>query len=198
MINKNNQFNIVIAGTGGQGVITLLNIISQAVLLEKKDVKTSELHGLSQRGGSVKVHVRIGKKLFSPLVKQGGADLIIALETQEAAKACYYASKEAKTIFLINDFFVPIANKALLEKNNILKDINKFSQKSILVPASEICKEKLGTSVAAGIFMLSLSSFKKLIPLKPESILKAIEKEISQKYFELNKNAFLLAKKYEL
>ena len=85
------EFNIVIVGTGGQGLITLLEIISEAALSEGFDVKTSELHGLSQRGGSVEVHITFGKKVLSPLVSQGEANLIIALEIQEALKACYYS-----------------------------------------------------------------------------------------------------------
>ena len=191
----NKQFNIVIVGTGGQGLITILKIISHATLIEGKDIKTSELHGLSQRGGSVEVHLRLGKKIFSPLVKQGGADLVIALETQETLKACYYASKEAKTIFLVNDFFIPIPSKKLLKKSGILKNLGKFSQEIILVPGSDICKKQVGTSVTAGVFLISLACFKNLIPLKPNSILQAIKKMVPKKYLELNKKTWLLAKK---
>jgi len=194
MLNKNKQFNMVIVGTGGQGVLTLLRIISLSALLEGKEVKTSELHGLSQRGGSVEVHLRLGKNIFSPLVKQGGADLIIALEAQEALRACYYASKETKTIFLINDFFVPIPGKRLLKKDSILKNLKKFSQEIILFPASAICKKQVSTSVTAGVFLISLACFKNLIPLKPNSILQALKQIIPEKYLELNEKTWLLAK----
>ncbi len=185
---------MVIVGTGGQGVLTLLRIISLSALLEGKEVKTSELHGLSQRGGSVEVHLRLGKNIFSPLVKQGGADLIIALEAQEALRACYYASKETKTIFLINDFFVPIPGKRLLKKDSILKNLKKFSQEIILFPASAICKKQVSTSVTAGVFLISLACFKNLIPLKPNSILQALKQIIPEKYLELNEKTWLLAK----
>ena len=94
------QFNIVIVGTGGQGLITLLQIIAEAALASGFDVKTSELHGLSQRGGSVEVHIRFGKKIYSPMVPQGKADLIVALEMQESLKASYFANR--KTTFLIS------------------------------------------------------------------------------------------------
>ncbi|MCK4781573.1 indolepyruvate oxidoreductase subunit beta [Candidatus Parcubacteria bacterium] len=189
-----NQFNIVIVGTGGQGLITILKIISQAVLIEGKDIKTSELHGLSQRGGSVEVHLRFGKEIFSPLVKQGSADLVIALEMQETLKACYYASKQAKTIFLVNDFFIPIPGKKLLGKSAILKNLEKFSQETILIPASALCKKQTGTPVTAGVFLISLACFKNLIPLSPDSILQAIKKIVPEKYLELNKKTWLLAK----
>ncbi len=189
------EFNIVIVGTGGQGLITLLEIISEAALFEGFDVKTSELHGLAQRGGSVEVHITFGKKILSPLVNQGEANLIIALETQESLKACYYASKKAKTVFLINDFFVPIPNVKPKSSNQILKEVEKFPQKAILIPASNICQEKLGTDVVAGIYLLSLAVFQKLLPLKPSSILRTIKEKIPEKYLELNRKAFQLAEK---
>ncbi|MBU2635317.1 2-oxoacid:acceptor oxidoreductase family protein, partial [Patescibacteria group bacterium] len=84
---KNRTFNIVISGTGGQGLITLLQIIAEAALVEGLDVKTSELHGLSQRGGAVETHIRFGKKIYSPLVSLGSADLILSLETLESLRA---------------------------------------------------------------------------------------------------------------
>ena len=62
------NFNIVITGVGGQGLITLLDVISKAAFNKGLDIKTSELHGLSQRGGSVSVYIRFGKKVYSPMI----------------------------------------------------------------------------------------------------------------------------------
>lgn len=195
MDKKNREFNVVIVGVGGQGLITLLKIISEAAILAGFDIKTSELHGLSQRGGSVEVHVRFGKEVFSPLVRQGGADLIIALDTQEAQRACYYGSRQG-TVFLINDFFAPVIKGKPLAKREVLENVEKFSKNNLLIPASRLCQEKVGKSVTAGIFMLSLASFKNIIPLRPELILKAIENVISTKYLEINRKTFDLAKLY--
>lgn len=195
MSNKN-ELNIVIVGVGGQGLITLLQIISQAALAEDFEIKTSELHGLSQRGGSVEVHARLGRNIFSPLVRQGGADLIIALELQEALRACYYASKE-KTVFLLNDFFSPVLKGEPLKKEEVLKNLEDFAKKRVLISASEICKKEIGKEVLAGVFLLSTAAFKDLIPLKSTSILKAIEKVIPEKYLGLNKKAFRLGQQYE-
>jgi len=64
MKKNKKDFNLIIVGTGGQGLITLLQILAEAALIEGYEVKTSELHGLSQRGGSVEVHIRFGKKFF--------------------------------------------------------------------------------------------------------------------------------------
>ncbi len=194
MNKKTNQFNIVIVGTGGQGLITLLRILAEAALSEGYDIKTSELHGLSQRGGSVEVHIRFGKEVFSPLVSQGKADLILGLEMQETLRA--YSFANSGTTFLLNKKIVSVSLVKSLSEKEILKRLKKISKNIILVPAEEICQEKLGVKVVAGIYLISLTSFKNLIPIKANSILKAINKIIPKKYLELNKKTFKLAKTY--
>ena len=196
LINMEKIFNGVIVGVGGQGQITLLKILIQAALSENWNIKTSELHGLSQKGGQVEVHFRFGEKeFFSPLVPEGGADLIIALERQEALRACYYASREKKTIFLVNDLSLSIPNQKPRTKEEILKILKKFSKKIIFVPASDICQKEFNAVIGAGVFLISLASFKGLLPLKPISIKKAIQKIIKAKYLKLNLGIFKLAEK---
>jgi len=192
MVKKVEQFNMLIVGVGGQGLITLLQIIAEAAMAEGYDVKSSELHGLSQRGGSVEVHIRFGKKIYSPLISQGKADLILGLEMQEAMRGIYFAN--SKTKFLVNKQIISIPLEKNLSEEEISKTLKKISKNVLVIPATEICKEKLGTDVVAGIYLLSLSVFKKIIPLKPASILKAIKKTIPEKYLELNLKTFNLAK----
>jgi indolepyruvate ferredoxin oxidoreductase beta subunit len=192
MRDKNKNFNMVIVGTGGQGLITLLQILAEAALIEGYDVKTSELHGLSQRGGSVEVHIRFGKKVYSPMVAQAKADLVLGLETQEALKGVYFAG--SGTNFLINKHIIPIPLQKPFSEAGVLKAIKKVSKKVEFVSATQIVQEKLGTGVVGGIYLISLAVFKKLIPLKPVSILKAIKKTIPGKYLELNLKTFNLAK----
>lgn len=194
MVKKIDQFNMVIVGTGGQGQITLLRILAEAALAEGKEIRTSELHGLAQRGGSVEVHVRFGKDIFSPLVSPGKANLIFGLEMQEVLRTFLFANPS--TTFLINKEIIPIPFVKNLTENEILKNLKKISQKIILIPAEEICQKELGTKVVAGVYLLSFASLKKLLPLKPDSILKAIKKIIPEKYFELNQKAFELARRY--
>jgi len=189
---KIDQFNILIVGIGGQGQITLLEILAEAAFYEGYNVKTSELRGLAQRGGSVEVHIRFGKEIFSPLILQEKADFVLALEMQECLKACYYANP--KTIFLINKYIVSVPLQKTFSENEILENLKKISKNIYLISANEICQEKLGTNLVAGVYLLSLSSFKKLIPLKSNSILKAIKKIISEKYLDLNLKTFTLAK----
>ncbi len=190
--NKLKEFNIIIVGSGGQGQITLLQILAEAGFCEGYDIKTSELRGLSQRGGSVEVHIRLGKEVSSPLVSQGKADFILGLEMQECLKACYFANPE--TIFLINKYLIPIPFQKAIPEKETLKILKKFTKKINLIPAAEICQKELGTNVVTGIYLISYAAFKKLIPLKPNSILRAIKKIIPEKYLELNLKTFKLAK----
>jgi indolepyruvate ferredoxin oxidoreductase beta subunit len=78
--------SIVIVGVGGQGALTLARWIGEAALAEGYDVRIAEVHGMSQRGGSVEVHVRFGREVSAPIVEEAGADLVIALEAVEALR----------------------------------------------------------------------------------------------------------------
>jgi indolepyruvate ferredoxin oxidoreductase beta subunit len=192
MLKNLKQFNMMVTGTGGQGLITILQVISEAALIEGYDVKTSELHGLSQRGGSVEVYIRFGKKVYSPLIPQGKADLIMGLEAQEALKGAYFAN--SNTNFLVNRNIIPIPLQKPLSEDEVFGSLKKISKNVFMVPAKEICKEKLGTEVVAGTYLLSWAVFKKIIPLEPSSILKALKKVIPLKHQELNIKTFELAK----
>ncbi|MEK7664816.1 MAG: indolepyruvate oxidoreductase subunit beta [Patescibacteria group bacterium] len=186
-----NNFNIVITGVGGQGIITLISIINEAAFVEGYDVRSSELHGLSQRGGAVEAYIRFGKKAHSPLFSFGKADLVFSLETTEALRAIAHKNKETK--FVVNENFVFFDKK--ISKEYVLENLKSAVKKNLyLVPASENCKKELNNEVVSSLYLLGFCVFKKIIPLRPESVEKAIEKIIPQKYLELNKKAFNLAK----
>ncbi len=187
----NKVFNIIISGVGGQGLITLNQIIAEAALVEGYDVKTSELHGLSQRGGNVETHIRFGEKVYSPLITNNRADLILSLEISEGLRAITYANP--KTLFIVNKHYIPYISG--LPEEEILNKIKSLIKNNLyLIPASEICKKELEKEVVSGIYLLGYGVYKKIIPLKPDSVLKAIERIIPQKYLDLNKKAFNLAK----
>jgi len=196
MKKENFEFNIVISGVGGQGLITLLKVIAEAAIAAKYEVRSSELHGLSQRGGSVEAHLRFGDKIYSPLVKAGGADLIISLEAQEALWEARYSSKE-KTVFLINDFFQPIPGNKLLTIDEITKPLEKISNKVVVVPASQECRESLGTDVVSGIYLLGYLVYNGLLPIKPEIAIEALKKSVPEEFLEMNIKACNLPRKAE-
>lgn len=185
-----NNFKVIIVGVGGQGIITLISLISEAAFIEGYDVKSSELRGLSQRGGSVDAHIIFGKKVYSPLIPQGQADLIMGLEMLEALRGSSYASKEAK--FLVNDYTLPFLG--ILKKEEILSRLKNIAKnKLFLAPASEVCKSKLQNEIVSALYLLGYAVYKNLMPLKEESVLQAIKNIIPEKYQELNIKAFKLA-----
>ena len=92
-MNLPNEYNIVVAGVGGQGVIFLSEILGEAALREGLDARIAEIHGMAQRGGSVTCHVRIGE-VHSPTVMEGSADLIIGFEQLEVLRMLKYANRE--------------------------------------------------------------------------------------------------------
>jgi indolepyruvate ferredoxin oxidoreductase beta subunit len=192
MTKKLADFGLIVSGVGGQGLITLLKIIGEAAMAEGYEVRTAELHGLSQRGGSVEVHIRFGKLVYSPLIQTGQADLVIALEAQEAYSASRYAAKN-KTIFLVNNFLQPIVGGFSYRIEEILKSIRGISKQIMIVSATDVCRKEFGTDVVSGVCLLGYAVKNSLIPLKKESIVSAIKKTVPEKYKELNVNAFMFS-----
>ncbi len=191
------EFNLIVSGVGGQGALTLATIIAEAALKQGYDVRTTELHGLAQRGGSIPIHIRFGEKMYTPLVLEGEADLIIALEPLEALRTTYFGSKKQKTTFLIDNYKIPpITVSVFGEKypsmDDIVNHIKPFSGNVIVLNASEIVEKETGSILTSNIFILGYAVSKGLLPLKENFVLKTIEETVPQKYFELNKKAFEL------
>ncbi len=98
--------NILLVGVGGQGVLTASEILSEALLIAGYDVKKAEVHGMSQRGGSVNSHVRFGKKVYSPLIDEGEADMVFSFELLEAMRNAHYLKKDGYMV-ASNETIVP-------------------------------------------------------------------------------------------
>jgi indolepyruvate ferredoxin oxidoreductase beta subunit len=94
--------NILLVGVGGQGTILASKVLSEGLAKAGYDVKMSEIHGMSQRGGNVSTQIRFGKKVYSPIVGKGEADVIVAFEKMEALRWIEYLKKDGKMV--INDF----------------------------------------------------------------------------------------------
>lgn len=191
------EFNTVIAGTGGQGVLTLMRIIAEAALRQGYDVKTSELHGLAQRGGPIPCHIRFGEKIYSPIVMEGEAHLIIGLEPLEALRSCYYGSRENKTTILVNNYsIIPlsvfVAKEVYPSLDEIVETLKNFSARVIALNASGIVKEAIGNIIPTNIYMLGYSLSKGLIPLEKQFVLEGIEENVPKKFLEVNKKVFEL------
>jgi len=196
------EFNIIVVGVGGQGALTLGMIIAEAALKQGYDVRTTELHGLAQRGGSIPIHIRFGEKMYTPLVLEGEADLIIALEPLEALRITYFGSKKHKTTFLIDNYRIPpVTVSAFGEQypsmDEIVNHIKPFADKIITLDASKLVEREIGSVLTSNIFILGYAVSKNLIPIREEFILEALKENVPEKFFDLNKKVFEMGKKHK-
>jgi indolepyruvate ferredoxin oxidoreductase beta subunit len=160
--------NIVLAGVGGQGILTIAAVLDTAAIASNLYLKQSEVHGMSQRGGAVHSHVRISdKEIFSDLIPLGKADIIISVEPMELLRYLPYLKKDG---YLVTDSnpFENIAHYPELEK---VYDEIKSHKNHILIDAKKIAKD-LGNSRATNIVLVGAASSK--LPLSEESLKQAI------------------------
>jgi indolepyruvate ferredoxin oxidoreductase beta subunit len=177
-------FNLIISGYGGQGIITIAEIIAKAAMSEGYEAKESELHGLAQRGGSLDCHVRFGEKVYSPLVGRGNADLIISLEALEALRSCYWANE--KTAILVNSK----AFNSPLSLDQIMAKIKQFTSKIYTIDADKIVEKMTGDITMVNTFILGYALKYGLLPLKKEGVWKAIAERIRPQFIDINKKVF--------
>jgi len=182
------EFNIILCGVGGQGVLTLAAIIARAALNHGFEVRAAELHGLSQRFGSIETHLRFGKGIRSPLVRQASAHLVLALEPSEALRACRYANPE--TSFLLDK--KPIISNTLYQLkqlypplDEILKRIKRFSEKIYLTDATQKAKA-MASPVMANVYLLGKACQLGLLPLEKSWLKEAIKEVVPERHLKEN------------
>jgi indolepyruvate ferredoxin oxidoreductase beta subunit len=184
--------NIILSGVGGQGILTIAAVLDTAALNENLFVKQSEVHGMSQRGGAVQCHVRISdKEIFSDLIPEGKADLILSVEPMELLRYMPFLNKYG---WLVTDSHPFINMDNYPEKNDLFEQIKRHPY-HVIINATEIAK-KIGNSKAANIVLLGAAA--SIIPLSEKSLLEAIKKLFqhkSDKIISLNLEAFFEGKK---
>ena len=184
--------NIMIVGVGGQGALLASKTLGQVLLDAGFDVKVSEVHGMSQRGGSVVTYVRYGEKVYSPIVDKGEADFIVSFELLEAARYTEWLRKDG-TIVVNTQKIDPmpvITGKAEYPEN--LE--NTMKEAGITVDALDCLTlaEQAGTSKAVNIGLMGRLS--KYMDFSEESWMSAIEKLVKPQFLEVNKKAFKLGR----
>jgi len=190
------NYNIILAGYGGQGVITLAEILAQAALAAGLDVKQAELHGLAQRGGSLECHLRIGEKIFSPLVGRAEADLIIGLELLETLRACYYADPERTSIIVNHKYWAPDPLKVETKKGEaIINNLKKFTKNLKLIEAEKLLTENNLDLFMANTLMLAIVAKANILPVSEEQILAALRAKIKPQFLTANQKIFDLVDK---
>lgn len=186
-------FNIVVTGIGGQGVLTAAEVIAQAALAAGYDVRTAELHGLSLRFGPLECHVRFGKKILSPLVPAGRADMILGLERLESLRALEFAGKKTAVIFDTRSAvptLMSIKKQKYPYEGEAENIIGKYANKVIHVPATRIIKKAGFDPIVANIYLLGRAVAEKVLPLSKKHMLTALEAVVPPKALEMNRKVF--------
>ncbi|RLF87580.1 indolepyruvate oxidoreductase subunit beta [Thermococci archaeon] len=180
------EFNLIITGVGGQGGLTLSRIIGNAAMKEGYNVRIGETLGMSQRYGSVLSYLRFGEEVYSPLIEEGDADLMLALEPAEALRNARFLS--AKSYAIINAYPIHTATTLVgKEKYPSLEEIRNSLSKICTVEMENFQEEadKINPRTL-GVLMLGFAYGKGLIPLKKESILDGIQETLKPKLWEIN------------
>lgn len=186
-------YNLMFAGVGGQGSLLIADITSLAAAQAGYDVKQTEVHGVSQRGGSVETHVRFGEKVYSPMVTPGEADFVIALEKLEALRFAHFVAPQSGVI-LVNDFEIVPASVSGAEEIYPHQSIDFLKEKGFQVlplPASHTARE-LGDARMANVVLLGALST--MLPISQDVWEKILRLRIPQRYLEGNLRAFALGR----
>lgn len=185
--------NILITGVGGQGLVVATKILAETAFREGYDVKTSDVIGLSQRGGMVWGSVRFGKKVYSASMPKGQGDIMVAMERLEGLRWVKEMKENAK-IIMNNETTYP--NRVLIEKEEYPEDIEEVlknkSFEVIPVDAKELAR-KSGNIKTANIALLGVLS--KYLPFKEESWVQVIKENVPKSTIEVNITAFEAARK---
>lgn len=189
------MLNILIVGVGGQGTLLASRVLGAIADLQNKDCKLSEVHGMSQRGGSVVTHVRIGDNIASPLITEGEADYILAFEKLEALRWSYYLKKDG--VILINNQEImpmPVITGAGEYPDSIFTKLAEQGKKTMVVEGLDLACAA-GNSKAVNVVMIG--ALCSLIGIDYDIALEAIRKCVPQKLLEVNEKALSLGyKKY--
>ena len=142
--------DILIVGVGGQGTLLASRVLGCYAQLSGMACKLSEVHGMSQRGGSVVTHVRMGEHIHAPIVSPGACDLILAFEKLEALRFAHYLRQSG--ILIVNDqelMPMPVITGAASYPDNIFERLQRWTEQLIRVPAAQLNIVMLGASAAA-------------------------------------------------
>lgn len=178
--------NIMIVGVGGQGTLLASRILGNTVINEGYDVKVSEVHGMSQRGGSVVTYVKYGDKVYSPIVDKGEADIILAFELLEAYRALPYLKKGGKII--VNDQKIdpmPVISGLAKYPENIVEKLPDAT----VVDALSLAKEA-GNIKAVNVVLIGVMAKSTDIPY--EKWVETIKTTVPPKFLDVNLKAFEL------
>jgi len=186
---KNGATNVLITGVGGQGVLLASEILCEVAKVLGLDAKKSEVHGMSQRGGVVTSHVRFGTKVYSPLIPEGEADVILAFEMAEGLRWVHYLKPGGALIASDQKMIPPITTTGKFSYPERLEEKMKARVPNTKIIAAYDIARKLGNPRLVNTVLLGVLS--RAIDLEEDRWLQVIERMAPKGTGELNKKAFL-------
>ena len=191
------SFNMIDCGVGGQGVVLMANIVGNACIRAGLRVISGELHGLSQRNGSVIAHQRIGRHAVSPLVPYGEGDVILALEPMEALRYLYFLKPGGIVITNTNIIHPPLETQKLAKKeiegyityDEVLERIRRGGARVLEVDALELAR-KAGNAQTENVVLVGALAASPLFPVEKAHMLEAVKANVPPKAIEVNVRAF--------
>lgn len=182
------SINIMIVGVGGQGTLLASRLLGAVMIAEGMDVKVSEVHGMSQRGGSVVTYVKAGESVASPVIEKGEADLILAFEQLEAARWLPYLKKGGKIVVNTQKMDpMPVITGAAVYPERILEKLMESDAVVTPVDALPLAVEA-GSAKAVNVVLIGVLAAH--MDFKKEVWLKAIEQTVPEKFIDMNLKAF--------
>jgi indolepyruvate ferredoxin oxidoreductase beta subunit len=193
--NKMKKLDILVTGVGGQGVVLASDIIGETALAAGFDVKKTDTLGMAQRGGSVVSHVRLAEKVWSPLIKEGEVDLLLAFEKLEAARWSHYLKPGA--IAIVNSYEQPPLSVSLGQEkypddDAIKTALQRRTDKIYFIDANRLAKE-LGNVRTLNILMLGC--FSAFAPIDVAVWKESISRRLPENIREINLAAFTMGRK---
>jgi indolepyruvate ferredoxin oxidoreductase beta subunit len=180
--------SLLLVGVGGQGTILVSKILSQGLVKEGYDVKMSEIHGMSQRGGSVTTQIRFGEKVYSPSIGMGEADVLVAFEKLEAARYIKHLKKDG--ILVVNNeemYPLPVLSGLAKYPDGIIESLKDSVDNIKIIEARKIAEE-LGEIRAQNIVMLG--SLVKALGIENIDWIELIKENLPERVHEVNIKAF--------
>jgi indolepyruvate ferredoxin oxidoreductase beta subunit len=193
--SKLKKMDMLITGVGGQGVVLASDIIAETALAAGYDVKKTDTLGMAQRGGSVVSHVRLAEKVWSPLIKEGEVDLLLAFEKLEAARWSYYLKPGATVI--VNNYEQPPLTVSLGQEkyptgNEIITELKRRTDRIYFIDGNKRAQE-LGNTRTLNLFMLGC--FAVFAPMDTEVWKDSISRRMPENIREINLKAFEIGRK---
>lgn len=180
--------NILFSGVGGQGILLASEITALGLLAAGYDAKKSEVHGMAQRGGSVTAQLRYGKKIYSPLIEPGCADIQVAFEMMEAVRYLPYLHKGSKVIVNTQKILPPaVATGQTTYPENVLERLTEREIEVVAVDAFDIARE-VGEARTANVVMVGAMSV--FLPVAASVFEEAIKARVPERFREVNTQAF--------